>query len=179
MNSPLSLLRRYFMKNYQAKSLDSKHFKLTQADTEIGLLEYESWFSFKAEIILANHHRYAVQPKGFWGTTIEVKDQQEQVLLDFKMNWKGQILIRTLFGGQEDYYILKQKGLLRSTFVLLHGEETELLSLAPDFKWTRLNFDYELVASDALEQLPGKELLLLTAIHCANYYLTMMTAAAA
>jgi hypothetical protein len=165
------------MKHYQVKSLDTKHFKLTQADAEIGLLEYESWFSFKAEIILADHRHYTVVPKGFWGTTIEVKDQ-EQVLLDFKMNWKGQILIRTLFSGAEDYYILKQKGLLKSTFILLHGEDTELLSLAPDFKWTRMNFDYDLVASDAFEQLDHKELLLLTVIHCANYYLTMMTAAA-
>ena len=169
------------MKHYQAKSLDSKHFKLTQADAEIGLLEYESWFSFKAEIILADHRRYAVQPKGFWGTTIEVKDQ-EQVLLDFKTNWKGQILIRTIFGGVWDYYILKQQGLLKSTFILLHQAEEEeiaMLSIAPDFKWTRMTFDHELVASDAFEQLAHKELLLLTAIHCANYYLTMMTAAAA
>ncbi|HEX8329650.1 MAG TPA: hypothetical protein VF629_19085 [Hymenobacter sp.] len=166
------------MKQYQATSLDTKHFKLTQAGAEIGLLEYESWFSFKAEIILADHCRYAVHPKGFWGTTIEVKDQ-EQVLLDFKMNWKGQILIRSLFGGAEEYYILKHKGLLKSTFVLVHREETELLSIEPDFKWTRLNFDYQLTASDAFEQLDRKELLLLTAVHCANYYLTMMTAAAA
>jgi hypothetical protein len=165
------------MEYYQAKSVDTKHFKLTQADTEIGLLEYESWFSFKAEIILADHTRYAVHPKGFWGTTIEIKDQ-EQVLLDFKMNWKGQILIRTLFGSEENFYILRQKGLLKNTFVLLHQEETELLSIEPDLKWSSLSYDYQLTASDAFAQLARKELLLLTAVHCANYYLTMMTAAA-
>jgi hypothetical protein len=165
------------MEYYQVKSVDTKHFRLTQADTEIGLLEYDNWFSFKAEIILADHTRYAVQPKGFWGTTIEIKNQ-EQVVLDFKMNWKGQILIRTLFGGPENYYILRQKGLLKSTFVLVHQEEAELLSIEPDFKWTKLNVDYQLATSNAFEQLARKELLLLTAIHCANYYLTMMTAAA-
>lgn len=164
------------MEHYQVKSVDTKHFRLTQADTEIGRLEYDSWFSFKAEIILADHTRYAVQPKGFWGTTIEIK-AQEQVLLDFKMNWKGQILIRTLFDGPEDYYIFKQKGLLKNTFILLQQDETELLSIDPNFKWTKLNFDYQLTVSDSLEQLARKELLLLTAVHCANYYITMMTAA--
>ena len=166
------------MQPYQAKSLDTKHFELTRADAPVGTLAYDSWFSFKADITLADYRHYAVRPKGFWGTTIEVKDPQEQVLLDFKMNWKGQILIRTHFDGVEDFYILKNRGLLKSTFVLLHGEETELLSLAPDFKWTKLAVDYEIAAAEAFEQLPHKELLLLTAIHCANYYLTMMTAAA-
>ncbi|MCI1186886.1 hypothetical protein MON38_05600 [Hymenobacter sp. DH14] len=94
------------------------------------------------------------------------------------MNWKGQILIRTLFGGPEAYYIFKQPSLLKNTFVLVHEDETELLSIEPDFKWTKLNSDYRLAASDAFEQLVRKELLLLTAIHCANYYLTMMAAAA-
>ena len=101
------------MEYYQVKSTDNKHFELTQADAGIGRLEYESWFSFKAEIILADHNRYVVHPKGFWGTTIEIKDQ-EQVLLDFRMNWKGQILIRTTLGSNETYYILTQKKMLKT-----------------------------------------------------------------
>ena len=165
------------MTHYQVKSLDKKHFELKQADALIGRLEYESWFSFKAEITLADEHRYAVLPKGFWGTTIEIKDHEE-VVLDFKMNWKGQILIRTLFGGTEDFYILKHKDLFKNSFVLLHGEETEVLSIEPNFKWSKLTVDYQLVASDAFAQLNHRELLLLTALHCANYYLTLVTAAA-
>ncbi|WP_460503022.1 hypothetical protein [Hymenobacter agri] len=149
-----------------------------QGDTRIGALNYESWFSFKADIALADYRHYAVRPKGFWGTTIEVKDPQEQVLLDFKMNWKGQILIRTHFNGVEDFYLLKHKGLFKNVCVLCHGEETELLHIVPDFKWTKLRVDYQLEAAEAFEQLPHKELLLLTAIHCTNYYLTMLTAAA-
>lgn len=164
------------MEQYQAKSVDTKHFRLMKDGTEMGRLEYESWFSFKAEITLADHTRYAVQPKGFWGTTIEIK-QQEQLLLDFKMDWKGQILIRTIFDGPEDYYILRQKGLFKSTFVLLHQEETELLQLEPDLKWSKMSYDYQITTTDGFAPLARKELLLLTAIHCANYYLTMMTAA--
>jgi hypothetical protein len=164
------------MEHYQVKSLDTKHFKLTRADATIGVLQYGNWFSFEADITMADQQRYAVRPKGFWGTTIEIKDG-EQVVLDFKMNWKGQILIRTRFEGTEDFYILRQKGLLKSVFIL-QQEEIELLSVEPDFKWTRLSVDYQLVASDAFERLAHKELLLLTAIHCANYCLTTMTAAA-
>ena len=162
------------MDNYQVKSVDTKHFELMQSDIEKGRLEYDSWFSFKAEIILADHTRYVVQPKGFWGTTIEIKDQEE-VLLDFKMNWKGQILIRTIFDGDENFYIFRQQGLLKNTFLLLDKEEKELLNIEPDFKWSRLNFDYQILAADAFGQLMRKELMLLTAIHCANYYITMMT----
>jgi hypothetical protein len=165
------------MDTYQVKSVDIKLFELTQGAVEKGRLEYDSWFSFKAEIMLADQTQYAVQPKGLWGTTIEIK-AQEQVLLDFKMNWKGQILIRTLFDGNEVFYIFRQQGLLKSTFVFLDNEEQELLNIEPNFKWSRLNFDYQIVAADAFGQLAHQYLLLLTAVHCANYYITMMTSVA-
>ncbi|MDQ2794942.1 MAG: hypothetical protein M3Y12_13195 [Bacteroidota bacterium] len=166
------------MKHYQVKSADTSHFWLTQDDPEIGRLEYDSGFSFKAKITLADHAQYAVQPKGFWGTTIEIKEQ-EQVLLDFQMDWKGQILVRTAFDADEAYCIFKQKGLLKNTFLLLDQEKMELLNIEPDFKWSSMNDSYQLVASDAFEQLPRKELLLLMAVHCANYYVNMMASAVA
>ncbi len=159
---------------YQVKSVDTKHFYLTTSDEKpIGILKYENWFSFKSEIILADNTTYQVQPKGFWGTTIELK-QGETVLLNFKMNWNGNIVI-TKFGDIEEDFILQHKGILKSAYVLHDKDEQELLVIQPDLNWKNLRYDYTISTTEKLEQFDFKNILLLGTIHCANYYMTIMS----
>ena len=163
------------MKDYNAKSIDTKHFYLTTSDENpIGILKYDSWFSFKSEIILEDNTVYHVQPKGFWGTTIELK-KDDTVLLNFKMNWNGNIVINTKFEEVERDFILKHKGVLKSSYVLQDKDGLELLVIQPDFKWNKFRYDYTLSTTEKLEQFGFKNILLLTTIHCANYYMAMMS----
>ena len=163
------------MKAYKVKSEDARYFSLLKDGMEIGRLNYEKWFSFKAELTLGQTETYQVEPQGFWGTTIELK-QNEKILLDFKMNWNGSIIINTRFDDTERDFVFKQKGVLKSIYVLLDADGQELLAIEPDFKWSKFNYDYDITTTDEFDDFRFNELLILVAIHAANYYMAMMAA---
>lgn len=162
------------MAEYEVKSTNTKAFNLIKVDILVGRLKYESWYSLNAEIhLVSDDTNFTIRPKEFWGITIEVK-HSEKNLLDFEMNWKGQIIINSKINDVGQRFILKQTSILKNIFVLLSNEE-KLLTIEPNLQWSKVNFDYKLISTDAFENLENKELLLLNAIHCTNYYITMMT----
>ncbi|GAB3988293.1 hypothetical protein GCM10028807_10630 [Spirosoma daeguense] len=164
------------MTEYQAKSTKPLTFNITKDDQLIGKLVYESWFKFSSTLELANGSTYQIKPKGFWGTTIEFKDG-DNVLLKFSMNWNGDIVIQTFSGGFEKGYIFRHKGIFNESFLLIDQDGIELLVAKPQIKWSKMNYEYQLTTSGAFESLANKEILLITSVHCANYYMSMMMAA--
>ncbi|AZB25797.1 hypothetical protein [Chryseobacterium bernardetii] len=163
------------MAEYYAKSNDSLSFELNKDDQLIGKLIYKNWFRFNAEIETSNHF-YLIEPKGFWGTTIELKDQ-DKVLLKFRMNWNGEIVIQTYFDGVKDSFAFKHRGIFKEAFVLTDQEGIELFVIKPHLKWSSMNYEYHIATSDSFEGFSNKDLLLFTSLHCANYYMSMMVAA--
>lgn len=161
------------MAEYYAKSNDSLSFELINDDKPTGKITYKSWFNFNAVIELANHQSFQIEPKGFWGATIELKDN-EKVLLKFRMNWNGEIIVQTYFDGEKESFVCKHRGIFRDSFVLTDKIGTELLVMKPQFKWNLLNYEYQINTSDDFEKYSNKEILLLTSLHCANYYMSMM-----
>ena len=163
------------MKEYQVIAKKSTCFDLFHDNESVGRLSYTSWFSFNALIELADNSIYQVEPKGIFGTTIEVKDKVK-VLLKFKMNWNGDIVIQTYFDNLEKGYILKRRGFLNESFLLIDQNGLELLALKPHLKWSKMNYEYQMTTSDHFEGYLNKELLLLTSVHCTNYYMATMAA---
>jgi hypothetical protein len=161
------------MAEYQAKSTSSLTFDLTRDNQLIGKLSYKGWFKFDALIEIQNNQNYQVEPKGFWGTTIEVKDNGK-VLLQFNMNWDGEIVIQTHFGGVEKGYVFKHRGLFKESFLLTDQEGADLMVMKPHLKWNLMNYEYQITTSDSFESFSEKDILLITAIHCANYYMSMI-----
>jgi hypothetical protein len=161
------------MAEYQAKSSNSLSFDVTKDDKLIGKLSYKSWFKFNAVIEIANNSKnYQVEPKGFWGTTIELKDG-ERVLLKFKMNWNGEIVVQTYFNDLEQGYIFKARGVFKGSFILINQDGIELLVMKPHLKWNKMNYEYQITTSDSFETFSNKEILLMSSLHCANYYMSM------
>ncbi|WP_160138762.1 hypothetical protein [Chryseobacterium sp. c4a] len=161
------------MAEYYAKSNDSLSFDLMHDDQLTGKITYKSWFNFNAVMELANHQNYQIEPKGFWGTTIELKDN-EKVLLKFRMNWNGEIIVQTYFDGVKESFVCKHRGVFKDSFVLTDKLGIELLVMKPKFKWNLLNYEYQINTSDGFEEFSHKDILLLTSLHCANYYMSMM-----
>jgi hypothetical protein len=157
------------MATYQAKSKNST-FDVTKDDKLIGKIIYKSWFKFNAVIEIPNNPNYQVEPKGFWETTIEVRDG-ERILLKFKMNWNGEIVIQTYFNDIEKGYIFKHRGFFKDSFILKDQEGIELLAMKPNLKWSKMNYEYEITASDSFETFSNKEILLISSLHCANFYM--------
>lgn len=161
------------MAEYYAKSNDSLSFELINNDKLTGKITYKSWFNFNAVIELEDHQSYQIEPRGFWGTTIELKDN-EKVLLKFRMNWNGEIIVQTYFDGVKESFVFKHRGIFKDSFVLTDKIGTELLVMKPHFKWNLLNYEYQINTSDEFENYPNNNILLLTSLHCANYYMSMM-----
>lgn len=161
------------MAEYLAKSNSSLSFEIIKDNQLTGKLIYKSWFTFNAEIETADHQHYQIEPKGFWGTTIELKDN-ETVLLKFRMNWNGEIIVQTYFDGEKESFVCKHRGVFKDSFVLTDKMGTELLVMKPQFKWNLLNYEYQITTSNDFEKYSNKDILLLTSIHCANYYMSMM-----
>ncbi|MBE4949317.1 hypothetical protein [Chryseobacterium culicis] len=164
------------MAEYYAKSSNSLTFEITKEEKLIGKLTYTSWFKFNAVIEIAGGQTYQVEPKGFWGTTIELKDQ-ERVLLKFRMNWNGEIVVQTYFDGVKNGYLFKHRGIFKESFVLTDQEGVELIVIKPHLKWASMNYEYQITTSDSFEMIAEKEIVLINALHCANYYMSMMAAA--
>ena len=158
------------MGNYKANSTNSRNFSLTADNVNIGELKYTKWYSFNAEIVLADNSLYLLEPKGFWDSKIELK-KGEKIVLDFEMGWKG-IVIN--FKDSDKKYLLRLKGLLSSKFVLIDISDNELLAIETDFKWTKLNFDFNIETSNEFDNFENKEVLLLTILHCVNYYMAFV-----
>ncbi|MBO0360646.1 hypothetical protein J0X19_21985 [Hymenobacter sp. BT186] len=167
------------MAEYHVTADDTRCFRLREGARLVGQLTYPSWFSFEATLTLATEPTpFAVQPKGFWGTTIELR-QHDTTLLRFKMGWNGNIILQSTFPGHAPQdFVFRQKGLFKSHYLLTDAEGQELLVVQPDFKWSKFTYEFALTSTAALETHPSKDVLLLLAVHCANYYITMMSAAA-
>lgn len=157
---------------YQAISEKFTHFKISKDNKQIGQLIYKSWFNFSAEIEILNS-KYYILPKGFWGTTVEVLDGKT-VLLKFTMNWDGNIVMNIYFSDVEKNYTFSHKGFLRESFVLSDEKGMELLVMKPNIQWRSMKYDYHINTSEFFETFEEKYILLLTSLHCANYYMSMM-----
>lgn len=90
------------------------------------------------------------------------------------MNWNGEIVIQTFFDEVEKNYIFRQKGVFKDSFIMTNPNGVELLVVKPDLKWFEMNYEYQISTSDAFEELNHKDILLMNALHCANYFMTIM-----
>ena len=163
------------MGQYKANATNSHNFTLRFDYQKVGELVYKKWYSFSAEMQMTDGTKYQLEPTGFWDSKIELKDDT-QTLLEFKMGWKG-IIIKTLFNDSKEVFLLKLKGLLSNKFVLLDTNDEELMAAETSFKWSKLNFDYNIETTQVFDKFENKELLLLTILHCINYYITIVAAA--
>ena len=163
------------MGQYKANATNSHNFTLRFDYQKVGELVYKKWYSFSAEIQMTDGTKYQLEPTGFWDSKIELKDDT-QTLLEFKMGWKG-IIIKTLFNDSKEVFLLKLKGLLSNKFVLLDTNDEELMAAETSFKWSKFNFDYNIETTPVFDNFENKELLLLTILHCINYYITIVAAA--
>ncbi|MBC7865581.1 MAG: hypothetical protein IAF38_21585, partial [Bacteroidia bacterium] len=135
------------MKEITVKSNDTRNFAFFISGNGIGTLVYKNWFSLTAEIKLADHQSFVIEPKGVWGTTVEVK-KDEKTLLSFKMSWGGNIIFKTFLGGKENEFIFRKKGMLKNVYTLADKDGNQLIEVQPDFKWGKMSFDYVIVAND-------------------------------
>ncbi|MET4104873.1 hypothetical protein [Hymenobacter sp. UYP22] len=162
------------MAEYTVTPDSSHYFRLAEGLRAVGELTYPSWFTFDATLSLLDQPPFQIKPKGFWGTTIEL-EQHGNTLLHFTVGWNGNILLHAAFPQQpQQNFIFKQKGVFKNQYMLTDDQDRELLVIQPGFKWKNSTFDFTLFSTERFEALASKDILMLVAVHCANYYLTLM-----
>lgn len=60
---------------------------------------------------------------------------------------------------------------------MLDIDKAVVLVAETDYKWHKLNFDYTIETPQTFDNFQHKELVLLTILHCLNYYITITVAA--
>ncbi len=160
---------------YQAVSEGIKKLILTNNHATIGSIVFNKWSATKAAII-SDNKTYQIAPKGIWNTTIQLKEN-DALLLYFKMNWKGGIIITTKFTLIEDQFTFKQAGFLKNDYLLLNEAGDELLTIKPHFKWTKFAYNYTITTTTLFDNNPHQNLLLLTALYCVIYSVAVINSA--
>jgi len=166
------------MAQYQIKSNGRKLFDLELDNKVVGKMKLVGFSQSKAEIIIGSTHLYQIEPKSFWSNTKYLKENGK-LLLEFRMRWNGKIEINTYFTANPLTFVFKRKGMFKNSFLLLTDEEREVLSIVPDFKWSKFNYDYTAEVPENLVGLDGLELLIMTSLYCIIYIQNQESSAAA
>ncbi len=150
---------------YNLKGTYKRHFELfDDRDTYLGKLDYPSWFSIKANIILPSGEEVEIAPTSMWQTKVEFRSG-ERLIGSLKFNWKGQIVIQMENGPG---YIFKRVGFFNFHYGLFNENEHELVAMKQHFKLSEFSFSYTAETDDNYAE--GKDaLLLLIMAYCGNY----------
>ena len=152
-----------------ASSIWETTFQLTKDGDEVilGNLIYPKWYSYDAQIELANNTKYTLEQTGFWGTHVVLKDG-EKILMTCHSNWKGHILMESYLEDELTGYKLKNTFSLNQKVLLLGPDQNEEMIILPDQRWYESVKKFKITLSDKLSEHPKKDLIMLTSIHCAN-----------
>ena len=151
------------IKTFITKSVDYRSFELfDESETSLGKIVYPKWYSTKAEIHIGSKS-FKTDTKGFWTTSVEVTEY-ERVLLKFKMDWKGNIIMTSLQDG-EKHFIIKKEKWYSNVLVMKDENEKVYFHLKRNFKWKDFKSHYEIALEEDLD-----ELTLLSIIHVVNYF---------
>lgn len=156
-----------------AHSKDRKTFLLSDNDLLLGELIYDTPFYLKAEIKMPNTETYKLAPVGFFGTSVAVtKDGNEVASLS--MSWNGKIII-TFQDDKE--YALKTSGLFQSKMFLENKNQEKVIQFEPKFDWREFYCNYDITYNMANDNEPKDSLLLLLGIYAANYFIATISGA--
>lgn len=144
---------------------DTKTFQLIDDSEKLGQINYDSLFSYNADIVIGGDE-YQIAPKGFFSTTNVVTKNDTEVA-NMQMNWKGHIIL-SFKNGQE--YILKPTGTFLNKYVVEDKYQQKIMLFKPEFSWSKFTYNYNI----SYDNKPKDILLVLLATYSANYYLSMM-----
>ena len=154
---------------YKIINEKKRKFILIQNKKQLWFLQYQDWFNLKANL-QACEKDLNFDSKGFWNTSLELKDKNK-TLLQAKMNRKFEIIIKT---KNEEKYLLKPN-MLWNKFILQTKQWENLLELEASFKLKKFDYEYKINSSEKFEQFKNKEILALSAVHFSNYIINQIT----
>ena len=108
-----------------------------------------------------------MQSKGFWSAYTAVEKAGVQYA-QLKRNWRGNVIIVVLGNDQPMDYLFRRVGFWQERFNVEDHNKNILMTLSPDFKWGKLNYDYTIDINPPFTDTVDKMMMLLS-VFCANY----------
>jgi len=146
---------------YTAKGEHHRNFELFDENSNsLGMIGYDGWFSMKVKITQGSS-QYNVESANFWHTELQVK-KDDDVVATIKFGWGGMNI-----DYQGKTYKFKT-GMWQNKYTLCGETDHPIITLKPDFQWTKFSFNYQIETDDNYTE--GKSaLLVLILIYCCNY----------
>lgn len=166
------------MVRFEGRYTDEESYTIFFNGESKGQLIFKNAFSSTAEIRLGSEAPYHFTPKGFWGSTIELR-KEDALIAKLKMNWNGQMIIKTYQQDKVCDYALTHLGFFKNSFLLSNRDKQELVHVSLDSKWNMHKANYEFQCADCFQDEYRSDLLLFIVLYCAKYYYTQMSAAIA
>lgn len=110
---------------------------------KIATLNYEGWLTYQAVAELESGKKIKFDSQGFWGQTIEVKEQ-DKYLATIKMDWLGNVKIY-YDKDKEPVFTLKYTGFWQPKIVLLDSKKNKVAEFVGRFKWSKFTYEYEII----------------------------------
>ncbi|GAB4125252.1 MAG: hypothetical protein OHK0045_05400 [Raineya sp.] len=129
----------------RAESIGLRKYALFNDGGErVAILTYEGWLTYQAVAELENGKKIQFDSQGFWGQTIEVKEEQE-LLATIKMDWFGNVKI---FQGKSEnlLFTLKYTGFWQPKILLQDSKKNKIAEFIGHFKWSKFTYDYEIIS---------------------------------
>lgn len=139
-------------------------------------LQYKKWFSSYAKAVYDNSI-IEIKPQNIWCSKFDIYIDEKDIG-DIIFNWKGNMIIRVINENNlENNYILKFKGLWKSSFKLENENGDVLLILKPSLNWKKLNYNYDIeIIANYYDEKELMKLLIYSG-YSANLYMSMIAAA--
>lgn len=129
---------------------DKKTIVFTDSAVKLASLTYDSRWSEKAVINLANGKQYRIETLGFWKTGFKVIENDKHIL-SLQQKWSGKVTIEMLLPGLRASYSFTRKGIWKERFELTDKDNFVLGSIISHFRWRSFSTDYELNLNQRFE----------------------------
>lgn len=146
----------------------SNEFELTDEENRfLGKLAYEGWSSTKASLTTQFAEFYDLKSKGFWNAHVAVEKAGAEYA-QLKRNWRGHIIMDILGNEHPMDYLFRRVGFWQESYTIEDHNKNILMTLIPDFKWGKLNYDYVIEVNPQFADIVD-EMMMLLSVYCANY----------
>lgn len=154
---------------------DYKTIVVFDGENETSRLVYHGRFSSKADIIDDDKQVFTIVPVNIWRTAFEVR-KGEKSILNFRRRWKGNTLIQTFFGSNDEEYTFRRKGIFHRRFLLLDKDDRELLVVKTEFIWKKFRYNYNIEVRDSMKRRQNFHLLTTLMVYLCREYMSRQAA---
>ena len=130
----------------------------------VGQLDYPSWLSHKAQVIMKDGVRYEITIAGFWRRQMMIT-KEGMPFAEMRYTWRSKIEI--VFNRGESL-LFKRKSIWNSTYVILGSSDQEVATLQIGFDWRKLSFSYTVDVSENLLDKETNLLLPFLMLYCSK-----------